>query len=54
MRLESHDNRVGITQEFVLRATIPSTVIWPGSYIEVETPLEIDPDHIVAIKPRYD
>ena len=27
---------------------------WPGSYIEVKTPLEMDPNEIVAIEPRYD
>ena len=54
MRQESPDNRVRRTQAFVLRATIPSTVVWPGSYIQVETPLEMNPNEIVAIEPRYD
>ena len=54
MRPKSPDNRVQRTQTFVLRATIPSTVVWPGSHIEVQTPLELDPDEIAAIEPRYD
>ena len=54
MKPESPDDRVRRTQAFVLRATIPSTVASPGSYIEVETPLEMDPYEIVAIEPRSD
>ena len=32
-------NRVRRTHAFVLRAESQSTVVWPGSYIEVEVPI---------------
>ena len=38
----------------MLRATILSTVEWSVSCIEVEIPLEMDPNEIVAIEPQYD
>ena len=45
-------NRVRRTQAFVLRAQ--STVVWPGSYIEVEVPKELQSDTVLAIEPRFD
>ena len=47
------ENRVRRTA-FVLRGHSTSTVIWPGNYIEVDTPIDLDPDCILAIEPRTD
>ena len=47
-------NRVKRTQAFVLRAESQSTVVWPGSYIEVEVPKELQSDTVLAIEPRFD
>ena len=47
-------NRVRRTQAFVLRAESQATVVWPGSYIEVEVPKELQSDTVLAIEPRFD
>ena len=45
-------NRVRRTQAFVLRSGSTSTVVWPGSYIEVSLPPEIVPNSSLTIEPR--
>ncbi len=37
-------NRVRRTQSQVLRAPSASTVVWPGDYLELELPAQIEPD----------
>ena len=44
--------RVRRTQAFVLRSGSTSTVVWPGSYIEVSLPPEIGPDSSLTIELR--
>ena len=46
------ENRVRRTQAFVLRAK--NTTVWPGSYIEFDTPPDFQHDCSVAIEPRTD
>lgn len=42
------------TQAIVLRAPSPSSVVWPGQYLELDLPDHIDPDSFLAIEPRRD
>jgi hypothetical protein len=48
------DQLVRRTQAHVLRAPPTPTVIWPGEYLEIPIPLEIDPDSTLAVEPRPD
>ncbi len=45
-------NHVRRTQSQVLRAPPASTVVWPGDYLELELPAQIEPDATLAIEPR--
>lgn len=45
------EHRVRRTQAYVLRADRVSTVVWPGSFIEVDTPPELK-DTTLAVEPR--
>ena len=47
-------NRVRRTQAYVLRSSSNATVIWPGNYIEVDLPSDLDPDCTVAIETHVD
>ena len=42
------------TEATVLRASSTSSVVWPGSYLELDIPQEFDPDVTLAIEPRLD
>ncbi|CAB3998268.1 Retrovirus-related Pol poly from transposon opus [Paramuricea clavata] len=42
------------TQAYVLQAPPTPTVIWPGAYLEIPIPREIDPDSTLAVEPRPD
>ena len=41
--------RVRRTHAYLLRNEAPSTVIWPGSYLEVNIPKEIHPESTLII-----
>ena len=45
---------VRATTSFVLRSSAPSTVIWPGDYLEIDVPSELGTDSSIAIEPRCD
>ena len=47
-------NSIRRTQAFVLSAESQSTGLWPGSYIEVKVPKELQSDTLLAIGPRFD
>ena len=49
-----NEHRIRRTQAHVLRAPPTSSVIWPGEYLEVAIPTEIEPDSTLAIEPRPD
>ncbi len=49
---ESEGNRVRRTQAFVLRAK--SITLWPGDFVELDSPAELDSDSILAVEPRID
>ncbi len=51
---DSPVNKVRRTLACVLRNATPSTVVWPGNYLKVDVPSEIDQDGILAIESRYD
>ena len=51
---DSPSNRVRRTQAFVLRAQSTSSVVWPGSFIELNVPSDIGPEDTVAIEPKHD
>ena len=38
----------------VLRAPSPTSVVWPGHFLELDLPDRIPPDSILAIEPRRD
>ena len=42
------------TQAIVLRAPSPSSVVWPGQYLELDLPECVDSDSLLAIEPRRD
>lgn len=48
------ENHVRRTQAQVLRAPSSPIVVWPGDYIELDIPNEVDPDTTLAIEPRPD
>lgn len=39
---------------FVLRAPALSTVTWPGSYVELDIPSDVDPEGTFAVEPQAD
>lgn len=49
---DSTTNRVRRTQAFVLRSQPVSTTIWPGCYVELDIPPDINPDCILAVEPH--
>ena len=51
-----HDTSPSVrrTQAFLLRSPPQQTVILPGDYIQLETPLDCDPDTMWAMEPRFD
>ena len=50
----SSANRIRRTQAYVLRSKSCSTVVWPGNYIELELPFDLDPDGIISKESRTD
>ena len=42
------------TQAIVLCAPAPSSIVWPGQYLELDLPEYVDPDSSLAIEPRRD
>lgn len=50
----SPHSRVRRTQAFVLRAKPVSTTVWPGCYVELDTPPDISPDCLLAVEPHSD
>ena len=50
----THANHIRRTQAHILRAPSTTSVIWPGEYIDVPIPNEIEPDTTLAIEPRPD
>ena len=42
------------THAVVLRAPSPSSVVWPGQYLELDLPDYVDSDSVLAIEPRRD
>ena len=40
------------TQAHVLRASAPSTILWPGDYLELDIPSDLSCDSPLAIEPR--
>ena len=50
----SSSNKVRRTQAYLIRSEIPSTVVWPGDYLEVKVPDSVDPESTVAIECRTD
>ena len=51
---QSSCNRMRRTQAYVLRSTPCSTVVWPGNFIELDLPTNLDPDCTVALEARTD
>ena len=47
-------NHVRRTQAHLLRNEASSTVVWPGSYLEISLPKEIHPESTLIVEPRYD
>ena len=47
---------IRLTTAVVLRAPNATTTIWPGDYLEVDSPPNLDPsqDHVLAVEPRID
>ena len=39
---------------YVLRSSTPTTVIWPGDYLEIDVPPELGTDSTIAVEPRCD
>ena len=52
--LNSPQNHVRCTQDFVLRSGSSSTVIWPGNFIELSLPSDIAPDSCLSVEPRIE
>ena len=49
--LESTENHRH-TQALVIRAPSSPTVVWPGDYLELDIPADINPDTILTIEPH--
>ena len=47
----THTNHIRCTQAHILQAPPTTSVIWPGEYIDVPIPNEIEPDNTLAIEP---
>ena len=47
---QSSANRIRRTQAYVLRSKACSTVVWPGYYIKLDLPSDLDPDGTIAIE----
>ena len=52
----SGPHAIRFTKAAVLRAPTTTTTLWPGEFIEVSSPQEVDPshDHLLALEPRID
>lgn len=48
------NSHVRRTKAFVLRAQSTSSVVWPGTFVELSLPEDIGPDESVAIEPKYE
>ncbi len=42
------------THAVVIRTPSPSSVVWPGQYLELDLPDYVDSDSVLAIEPRRD
>lgn len=51
---QSSYNRIRRTQAYVLRSTSAATVVWPGNYIELDLPSDLDPDCTVSVESHVD
>ena len=51
---DSHHHHVRRTQAHLLRAPAVASVIWPGEYLEMSIPKELEPDISLALEPRPD
>ena len=51
---DPHHHHVRRTQAHLLRAPAVSPVIWPGEYLEMSIPKELEPDISLALEPRPD
>lgn len=47
-----HTSNIRATKSYVLRSSSPTTVIWPGEYIEVDLPPELEADAPIAVEPK--
>ena len=60
IRYHTDDNQLDVahtvraTTSYVLRSLSPTTVIWPGDYLEIDVPTELGPDSTIAIEPRFE
>lgn len=50
---QSSENHVRRTQAFVLRASGESSVTWPGSYLEIDLPSDVQPDETITVEPKF-
>ena len=50
----THANHIRRTQAHILQALPTTSVIWPGEYVDVPIPNEIEPDTTLAIEPLPD
>ena len=51
---DSHHHHVRCTQFHLLRSPAVASVIWPGEYLEMSIPKELEPDISLALEPRPD
>ena len=51
---DSHHHHVRRTQAHLLRAPAVASVIWPGEYLEMSIPKELEPDISLALQPHPD
>lgn len=49
---KSTTNRVRRAQSFILRSASKSCTVWPGCFVELNTPSDIDPDATLAVEPH--
>lgn len=52
--INSSVHNVRRTQAFILRAPSSRSTIWPGEYIEIDTPSQLPRDSTFALEPRTD
>ena len=50
----SQSHAVRGAQCYVMRSSSPTTILWPGEFIEVDVPPDLEQDSIIAIEPRID